>query len=263
MNVDSDPVWRALASPHRRALLDSLRDGPKTTGELAHALPELTRFAVMQHLKVLEEANLVRSRRDGRSRQNYSNPAPLREMYERWVSGLASHAAETALQFKRYAESKEQINPLNNFRDVQIETEIRVKASPQTCFDALTKNYNEWFPHRFRPDSTVFSESHLGGHNGERFAGGGGAIHATVLYVDEPHTITYGGPGVMLDGTNVLSAYTIEPAPDGAVVKRRIRFWGIVSEQFEAMFREGTRQMFESSFRAYVESGLRFEGRAL
>src|SRR5580698_3582807 len=153
MNLDSDTVWRALASPHRRAILDDLRDGPRTTGELNRTMPDRTRFAVMQHLKVLEECKLVLYRREGRNRLNYSNPAPVREIYERWVSEFASSAAETALQFKRYAESKQEVINLNSFRSVKIETEITVKASAQRCFDALTIDYNEWFPHRFKQDS--------------------------------------------------------------------------------------------------------------
>jgi len=259
MNVDSETVWRALSSPHRRALLDDLREGPKTTGELNHALPELSRFAVMQHLKVLEEANLVLYRKDGRRRLNFSNPTPIREIYERWVSGLGSRAAETALQFKRYAESKEDKSQLNNFKDVQIETEIHVNASVQTCFDALTRNYNEWFPHRYKPDSTVFSEPHLGGQNGERFAGGGGAIHSIVIYVDEPNAITYGGPGAMLDGCSVLNTYRLEQSSSGTTVKRRFHLWGVVSEEFETRFREGTRQLFEDAFKGYVEQGTRYQ----
>ena len=259
MNLDSDTVWRALASPHRRAILDDLRDGPKSTGQLNRALPDLGRFAVMQHLKVLEEANLVLSRKEGRSRLSYSNPVPLRHIYERWVSGLASGAAETALQFKRYADSKEETKNLNDFRSVQIETEIFVKASPQTCFDALTKNYNEWFPFRFKKGSTVFSESHLGGTNGERFAGGGGAIHATVLYVDEPHVLTVGGPGAMMDGSNVFNSHNFIDQDGGTLVQRRMHLWGHVTEELEKLLRDGTRHLFENSFRQYVESGVRFE----
>src|ERR1700740_2468300 len=68
-------VWRALASPWRRRLLDQLRTGPATTGELAAELPELSRFAVMQHLAVLTDAGLVLPERRGRDRVNY--PAPV------------------------------------------------------------------------------------------------------------------------------------------------------------------------------------------
>lgn len=226
-------------------------------------MPEVSRFAVMQHLKVLEEAGLVLFRREGRNRLNYSNPVPIREIYERWVTGLASGAADTALQFKRYVETKEEGQTLQDFRSVLIETEIRVKASPQRCFDALTKNYNDWFPHRFKPGSTVYSDAHVGGTNGERFADGGGAVHSTVLYVDAPNAITYGGSGAMLDGCNVHSRYRLVADQDETVVQRRLHLWGIVSPEFEKSFRDGTRMLFESSFRDYVEKDIRFqEGQA-
>jgi len=80
-----EAVWRALANPVRRAMLDLLRDGPRTTGELGAHFPALTRFAVMQHLRVLEDADLVIPRRQGRKRFNYLNPVPIQEVYDRWV----------------------------------------------------------------------------------------------------------------------------------------------------------------------------------
>jgi DNA-binding transcriptional ArsR family regulator len=83
---DLEPIWRALASPIRRAILDELRDGPRTTGALAERFPRLSRFAVMQHLRVLEEADLVTPRRDGRERYNYLNPVPIQRVFDRWVS---------------------------------------------------------------------------------------------------------------------------------------------------------------------------------
>ena len=83
---DLAPVWKALASPIRRAILDDLRDGPRTTGAIVERFPRLTRFAVMQHLRVLEEAELVIPRRDGRERYNYLNPVPIQRVFDRWVS---------------------------------------------------------------------------------------------------------------------------------------------------------------------------------
>jgi DNA-binding transcriptional ArsR family regulator len=80
-----DPVWKALANPVRRSMLDMMRKGPRTTGDLAEQFPELTRFAAMQHLRVLEEAELVIVRRDGRQRYNYLNPVPIQRVYDRWV----------------------------------------------------------------------------------------------------------------------------------------------------------------------------------
>src|SRR3984957_3219546 len=94
-------VWRALASPWRRRLLDQLRSAPATTGELAAQLPELSRFAVMQHLGVLVEAGLVIAERRGRDRINHINPVPLRNWYERWVQPMADSEAGELLALKR------------------------------------------------------------------------------------------------------------------------------------------------------------------
>jgi DNA-binding transcriptional ArsR family regulator len=80
-----DPVWKALSDPTRRAILDRLRDGPRTTTELVDAFPRLTRFGVMKHLDVLREAGLVQTRESGRQRINSLNATPIRQIYERWV----------------------------------------------------------------------------------------------------------------------------------------------------------------------------------
>jgi DNA-binding transcriptional ArsR family regulator len=80
-----DPVWKALSDPTRRAMLDILRDGPRTTTELVDAFPRLTRFGVMKHVDVLRKAGLVQTREEGRQRVNSLNAVPIRQIYERWV----------------------------------------------------------------------------------------------------------------------------------------------------------------------------------
>lgn len=82
---DDDAVWRALSNPVRRAMLDLLRDGPRTTGELEEALG-LGRHVVVQHLAVLREADLVIVEPRGRQRFNYLNAVPIQRIHERWVS---------------------------------------------------------------------------------------------------------------------------------------------------------------------------------
>lgn len=83
---DTDAVWRALANPTRRGILDLLRAGPLNTGAFSEHFPELSRFAVMQHLGVLEEADLIVRVKEGRQRLNYLNPVPIQQLYDRWVS---------------------------------------------------------------------------------------------------------------------------------------------------------------------------------
>jgi DNA-binding transcriptional ArsR family regulator len=87
-----DAVFRALADPRRRALLDELRDGPRTTGQLCQSVAGLSRFAVMDHLEVLVEAGLVTVNRRGRERFNYLNPVPIQRIHERWMAPFAEAA---------------------------------------------------------------------------------------------------------------------------------------------------------------------------
>ncbi len=99
-----DPVFRALAHPVRRRLLDMLKRGALSTGDLAAAFPEYSRFAIMQHLAVLEEARLVIPQKEGRLVLNHLNAAPLRELYERWVGGFEGHWAAALVGLKRELE---------------------------------------------------------------------------------------------------------------------------------------------------------------
>lgn len=104
---DLDDVWRALSNPVRRRILDMLADGPLTTGNVADGFPELSRFAVMQHLKVLEEADLVVPHRSGRERHNYLNPVPVQRIYERWVSRYMRPWTDALTSLKHELEERE------------------------------------------------------------------------------------------------------------------------------------------------------------
>jgi DNA-binding transcriptional ArsR family regulator len=98
---DSDRVFKALASGSRRKILDSLKAGPLTTGALCDAFPELDRCTVMQHLKVLEDADLVVAQKKGRERWNHLNPLPIRDMHDRWIAGYTTHAVDMLNRLKR------------------------------------------------------------------------------------------------------------------------------------------------------------------
>ncbi len=87
-----DHVFKALAHPRRRVMLDALKDGPRTTGMLCDAFPDMDRCTVMQHLRVLEEADLIIARREGRERWNYLNSLPIKQIHDRWISQYATHA---------------------------------------------------------------------------------------------------------------------------------------------------------------------------
>ena len=91
---DDDLVFKALASPVRRRMLDQLKESTQTTGSLCAALPDLDRTPVLQHLRVLERAGLVTGRKVGRERHLSLAPMPIQRIYERWISDYMRAAVD-------------------------------------------------------------------------------------------------------------------------------------------------------------------------
>ena len=103
---DADPVFKALADPTRRHLLDRLyeRDG-RTLSELESDL-EMTRFGVMKHLRVLEEAGLVVTRRAGREKHHFLNPVPIRLIHDRWIDKYTERHVSALSELKQRLEER-------------------------------------------------------------------------------------------------------------------------------------------------------------
>jgi DNA-binding transcriptional ArsR family regulator len=99
-------VWKALSDPTRRAILDVLRDRPRTTTEIVGRVPQLSRFGVMKHLEVLRQAQLVSTREAGRQRVNSLNVVPIRQIYERWVGPFQELWSGELLGIKDMAETE-------------------------------------------------------------------------------------------------------------------------------------------------------------
>jgi DNA-binding transcriptional ArsR family regulator len=101
---DDDRVFRALADPTRRLLLDRLfeRDGRTLSDLESHA--DMTRFGVMKHLRVLEEAGLVTSRKQGREKLHFLNPVPIRLIHDRWIDKYTERHAAALSELKHTLE---------------------------------------------------------------------------------------------------------------------------------------------------------------
>ena len=103
---DQDVIFKALADRRRREILDLIKDAPKTTGDLCAHFTEVDRCTVMQHLGVLERAELVIVKREGRHRWNYLNSVPIREIYDRWINKYASPNVELLANLKHELEGQ-------------------------------------------------------------------------------------------------------------------------------------------------------------
>jgi uncharacterized protein YndB with AHSA1/START domain/DNA-binding transcriptional ArsR family regulator len=123
-----DEVFRALADPTRRSLLDELfREDGQTLSALEQRLP-MTRFGVMKHLRVLEEAGLVTTRKRGREKLHFLNPVPIRLVHDRWVSKYAEPWAAGLSELKRDLED----------RTMEKVFEIYIKTTPERLWQAIT-----------------------------------------------------------------------------------------------------------------------------
>ncbi|MCD7060368.1 ArsR/SmtB family transcription factor [Pelagibacterium xiamenense] len=97
---DSDRIFKALADHRRRAILDALRDEPKTTGALCEMFPQIDRTTVLQHMRVLEAAGLIIPERRGRERWNHLNAMPIKEIHDRWIGDYAQNAVSLISRLK-------------------------------------------------------------------------------------------------------------------------------------------------------------------
>ncbi|HEY1274723.1 MAG TPA: SRPBCC domain-containing protein [Thermoleophilaceae bacterium] len=123
-----DAVFRALADPTRRSLLDELyRQDGQTLGALERGLP-MTRFGVMKHLRVLEDAGLVTTKRRGREKLHFLNPVPIRLVHDRWVSKYAARWAAMLTGLKQNLEED----------GMEKVFEIYIKTTPERLWEAIT-----------------------------------------------------------------------------------------------------------------------------
>ena len=132
MTEPTAPIFRALADANRRELLDRLfeRDG-QTLGELCEYLPEMTRFGVMKHLGVLEEAGLVTTVKVGREKRHFLNPVPIRLVHDRWISKFAEPVVGAMSAIKAQLES-----PMDTIDHIY---SVYIKAAPDRVWRAITE----------------------------------------------------------------------------------------------------------------------------
>jgi uncharacterized protein YndB with AHSA1/START domain/DNA-binding transcriptional ArsR family regulator len=200
-----DPVFKALADPSRRILLDALfvEDGQTLTA-LEHRLP-ISRFGVMKHLKLLEEAGLVLTRRRGREKLHFLNPVPIREVHDRWVSKYAEPWAATLTELKTRLET-----PMEKI------FEIYIRTTPEKLWTAITDSETRakfQFGNRIYSDWTTDSRFEMRNPGAPEPLGEG-----VNLEVDPPRRLVQSmtalwGDDVKAEGTSRIT-WEIEPVGD-------------------------------------------------
>jgi uncharacterized protein YndB with AHSA1/START domain len=203
------PVFRALADPGRRELLDRLfeRDG-QTLGELCEYLPAMTRFGVMKHLGVLEEAGLVTTQRVGREKRHFLNPVPIRLVHDRWTGKFAEAIAGSLTAIKTQLET-----PMDRIDHVY---SIYIKASPERVWHAITDGDDTL---RYFYGTRVESDWQSGSTLTYTYPDGSIAADGEVLEIDPGRSVAMSfhprwAPEIDAEGP-VRMVWLVEPTDDG------------------------------------------------
>ncbi|HZZ64426.1 MAG TPA: helix-turn-helix domain-containing protein [Candidatus Baltobacteraceae bacterium] len=258
-------VWYALADPTRRRLLDLLRTKPQTTGALC-ARFALSRTAVMKHLDVLEAARLINVRRVGRERWNYINAAPLRSIYERWLTPFQQLWATSLARLGTIVEGDQMSTaPANSTlsHDEILQT-IMLSAPPARVFSALTGNVARWWSHVTYEANGVPNlkiEPKAGGRFIE-VAGERERLYGIVTRIEPPSLLCIEGNMAM--GGCIFGAirFKISAAENGSQLALSHTVMGVYDKATIEMYRRGWASLLNQGLKGYVENGTEAWGAA-
>ncbi len=258
MDDDLDIVFKALADPTRRAILDRLRSGRQTTGDLADVFPEVTRFAVMKHLSVLEGAGLVATQKEGRRRWNHLNAVPLRRVYDRWVSRYADRWAGVLLALdERVTRGTEgdgaMAEMMSETRVCRILVESEIDASREKVFRGMVEGIGEWWVHPAGEKPPMRIEPKVGGRFFEDHGDDKGHMFGTVTVYEPSRKLRFVGDFTNREAAlNVVTIDFEEVSADKTRVKIDHRSSGEVSDDFAASFEQGWTEI-AGMLKAYCE----------
>lgn len=260
INDTLDTLWKALSDPTRRHILDLLRQAPRTTGELSDIFAEeMSRYAVMKHLTVLEEASLITIRRKGRERYNHLNAVPLQEMYERWLRPYEAQWARSLINIKNQAEGANKMPTTtqdNISKHNQIEQEIHVDAPVEKAYEALL-DINGWWLHRYSDmPNSLRLEATVGGRFWETRDGSdkNGILWGWVSSIEPNDHIVFSG-NIGMQGA-ILGNVTLctNPQEDGTtIVTLSHEFIGTVPEGYADGFVTGWQRSLQD-LKKFIES---------
>ncbi len=244
---DDDRLWRALGDPTRRSILDLLRSGPQTTGDIAGRFP-ISRVAVMKHLTTLTDAGLVTSRKRGRERWHYVDVVPLVQLHRRWATPVAHDLAAGLDDLKQRLESD--MGPLPTTIDLALDIDIAADAA--TVFQALVTSPGSWWGHPYLlPDTTSLElDGEVGGLLVERWDDGA-FVMATVTGRSADRWLQLTGP-FHLGPATVVADFRVEPKGGATRVALTFRGSGLIDPERAAGFENAWRELM-GRLRTYVE----------
>jgi len=252
---DTALLWRALADPTRRRILDLLRERPRVTGEIAARFP-VSRIAVMRHLDVLSQAGLVTSRKRGRQRWHYLNTVPLQKLHQRWAGPAAAGFASALLRLQGTVEAEgRHMDPIQPTIDIALDIEIA--GTPAAVFAALTKDIGGWWGHPFvtARATSLALDPRLGGLFTERWENGGLVIASVTGWAQDEH-LQLTGSFHMGVGVGV-AAFDLAESGAGTLLQFSFRAIGVMDAELAGAMSRAWAELVGTRLKGLVEAGTR------
>lgn len=259
--LDLVPLWKALADSKRRRIIQLLGVKSRTTSEIC-AYFDVSRFAIMRHLKVLEQAGLIQTRREGRQRWNFLNKDLFKEIQQTYLDDHDNGEFQlpNTLNFLAWQEGG-RVKDAGISEQPPIELTVTLQATPEQVFQALTDEIDAWWSYRIMADSHMYLEPQVGGRFYEAFKLGGGALYASVNYLKPGEEIRLAGSmGLAEEAVKNVIYLTMSPQqPDATHLKISHHFLDRVNEITFETFKRSWMELFAHQLKSFIEEGKRYQ----
>lgn len=234
-HLDMPSIWTALSHPIRRKIIYSLQDKPRTTSELC-GLFDVTRFAVMKHLKLLEQVSLIEVQRDGRLRWNRLNEVAWQQLPAGLLANETKQATTSVMDV------------------VRVQQQAQLDAPAEAVFAAWTVGLDAWWPWRKEPTAHLVLEAAVNGRCFEAYDDDGAMLLAVVTAVRPNRQLTLRGT-MGLVGTLCLSEISLllTPLPSGGtelVVQQQVM--GVLSDSAQEQLKARWQQILMQALPMYL-----------
>ena len=256
---DDISIWTALADSKRRQIVNLLEEKPRTTSDLSEFF-DVSRFAIMKHLKVLEQANLIKVEREGRNRWNILNDDLVHFLRSKLSDNDSPDRLADILGLFPANKAARPAEP------VCVEQSILLQAPPSHVFEALTAGIDFWWSQRASADSQMYLEPYVNGRFYEAFnTAGQGILYATVTYIRQGQALRLRGTLELVEqvaNTVALDNFIridLEPQEQATQITLSHHIVGHVEETTRDVCRRRWHTLLNEHLKPFVENGIPYQ----
>ena len=251
----NEAIWKALSDPSRRTVLRLLRAGPKTTGEIAMHFDQ-TRFGIMKHLSVLEDAGLLEVERRGRERWNYLNAAPLEAALQDWVTPFQKEWAIGLNRLKTQLEEEDMTQA--EVLGLDIRQSVDIAAPRERVFVALAREIDLWWGSGYRQTgkgSQITLGLEIGADMMERDAAGHAVIWGRIEEIRAPDRLYLSGRFAVPGAVAGRVHFDLEDSGVGCRLQVAHQAVGAIDPEARERFVAGWLELLGTQLRQHAEGG--------